>query len=67
MDFIPDQSEIRIANIAVGDPHVKELIRDLGIKGLVNQHNPRKGGRNWLPEVFQTIPTNQFLDFQAEV
>merc|ERR1712099_26600 len=31
MDFIPEKSEIDIANIKSNDPHVKDLIRDLGI------------------------------------
>merc|ERR1712203_475893 len=46
MDFIPEKSEIQISNINSNDPHVKDLIRDLGIKALVNQHNPRKHARN---------------------
>merc|ERR1712151_238425 len=46
MDFIPEKSEIQISNIKSNDPHVKDLIRDLGIKQLVNQHNPRKQGRH---------------------
>ena len=46
MDFIPERSEIQISNIQTHDADVKSLIRDLGIKSLVNQHNPRKGGRN---------------------
>merc|ERR1712147_104191 len=42
MDFIPEKSEIQIANIDFKDQVVKELIRELGIKSLVNQHNPRR-------------------------
>ena len=47
MDFIPDKSEIQIANIDFKDPVVKELIRELGIKQLVNQHRPDRKSKNW--------------------
>ena len=47
MDFIPEKSEIQIANIKGYDQCVKDLIRDLGIKQLVNQHNVRRQQRNW--------------------
>merc|ERR1711939_1074379 len=46
MDFIPEKSEIQISNIKAHDSNVKDLIRDLGIKTLVNQHNPRRHARN---------------------
>merc|ERR1712000_282063 len=40
MDFIPERSEIQIANIDSKDSVVKDLIRELGIKALVKQHRP---------------------------
>jgi hypothetical protein len=46
MDFIPEKSEIQIANIDWKDPVVKNLIRELDIKSLVNQHRPEKKQRN---------------------
>merc|ERR1712019_121437 len=45
MDFIPEKSEIQIANIDFKDQVVKELIRELGIKSLVNQHRPDRKHR----------------------
>jgi len=42
MDFIPETSEIQIANIEWKDPVVKALIRELDIKQLVNAHRPDK-------------------------
>ena len=45
MDFIPEKSEIQISNIEFKDPVVKELIRELGIKALVNQHRPDRKQR----------------------
>merc|ERR1712048_1252095 len=46
MDFIPEKSEIQIANIEWKDPVVKSLIRELDIKQLVNQHRPQRQPRN---------------------
>merc|ERR1712097_7513 len=40
MDFIPERSEIQIEKIDKKDPVVKDLIRELGIKALVKQHQP---------------------------
>ena len=45
MDFIPDSSEIQIANIDFKDPVVKDMIRELGIKSLVNAHRPDRKPR----------------------
>merc|ERR1712023_41756 len=45
MDFIPEKSEIQIANIEWKDPVVKSLIRELDIKQLVNQHRPARPNR----------------------
>merc|ERR1711892_1336183 len=38
MDFIPEKSEIQISDINWKDPVVKNLIRELDIKSLVNQY-----------------------------
>ena len=38
MDFVPEKSEIQIGNIKANDKDVKEMIRDLGIKQLINKH-----------------------------
>ena len=46
MDFIPDKSEIQISNIDFKDPVVKDLIRELGIKALVNKHRTDKKNRH---------------------
>jgi hypothetical protein len=46
MDFIPDKSEIQISGIKFNDPVVKDLIRELGIKQLVNQHRVDKKSKN---------------------
>ena len=47
MDFVPDKSEIQIANIDFKDPIVKNLIRELDIKKLVQEHRPdRKISKN---------------------
>jgi hypothetical protein len=43
MDFIPERSEIQIANIDAKDPVVKDLIRELGLKALVKAHKPQMG------------------------
>jgi hypothetical protein len=40
MDFVPEKSEIQISMINAKDPVVKDLIRELGLKGLVKQHKP---------------------------
>jgi hypothetical protein len=45
MDFIPEKSEIQIANIDWKDPVVKNLIRELDIKQLVNQYRPERRTR----------------------
>jgi hypothetical protein len=45
MDFIPDKSEIQIANIDWKDPVVKNLIRELDIKSFVNQYRPERKPR----------------------
>lgn len=43
MDFVPERSEIQIANIDAKDPVVKDLIRELGLKALVKAHKPQMG------------------------
>merc|ERR1712017_13802 len=45
MDFIPEKSEIQIANIDFKDQVVKSLIRELDIKQLVTQHRPQRQAR----------------------
>ena len=45
MDFVPDKSEIQIANIDFKDPIVKNLIRELDIKKLVQEHRPDRKSR----------------------
>ena len=50
MDFVPERSEIQIANIDAKDPVVKDLIRELGLKALVKAHKPQMGkydGKKW--------------------
>jgi len=48
MDFIPEKSEIQISNIKMNDHIVKEMVRELGIKQLVNQHRTDRRTRNWV-------------------
>ena len=48
MDFVPEKSEIQISMINAKDPVVKDLIRELGLKGLVKQHKPAMvAGKKW--------------------
>ena len=35
MDFIPEQSELRVENIVLTDQVVKDLIKELGVKKYV--------------------------------
>lgn len=44
MDFIPDKSEIDIGNIE-DKKVVNELIKELGIKKLVDAHRPDGGNK----------------------
>ena len=44
MDFIPEKSEIDIANIE-DKKVVNDLIKELGIKKLVDQYRPEKAKR----------------------
>merc|ERR1712139_703911 len=44
-DFIPDRSEVDIANINFDNKMVKQMIKELGIKGFVNQYR-NEGKRN---------------------
>merc|ERR1712023_275116 len=45
MDFIPDKSEIDIANIEDKKGVVSDLIKELGIKKLVDSYKPDKKNR----------------------
>lgn len=42
MDFIPEKSEIQIANIETKDYTVRNLIKDLGLRKVIPQYNKGK-------------------------
>ena len=50
MDFIPEKSEIQVANIdARNDRVLKQMIKDLGVRKLVpgmQKDQQRQGGQN---------------------
>merc|ERR1711907_340541 len=48
MDFIPDKSEIDIANIEDKKGVVNDLIKELGIRKIIDEAKPdKKRGRNY--------------------